>query len=239
MVNETVAFFRAAFPAARQDFPSGCKIRLSLDRDLYDFDDMIRTVERHGGGGDLRARAAAAHAARPEHRRRHDRGLWDVLTEGEAFPWAADVARLHRAPTLIRGEGLPDIRAGEWIVEAKTLNYSEAEQPLQDRADRILAGDGIPVRPATDLRPLDDGFFRKLDADRVGEVGKERGATSQLAVFFEFDFDFGVTIRDRPKEFARIRDWARAAESESQFAVVAVYRHGWRAPLYPGVPWMG
>jgi integrase len=62
MVHETVDFFRAAFPAARQDFPSGCKVRLSLDRDLYDFDDMIRTVERHGGGGDLHARDAATAA---------------------------------------------------------------------------------------------------------------------------------------------------------------------------------
>jgi hypothetical protein len=169
---------------------------------------------------------------RRAHRAGHDERILNVFSEVDAFAWAMEVACLGM-PRFVVEPGSPDLRVGEWWVEAKTIERS-AETRARDREERpILRAAGIIARHAVAARPTPAGLIAKFQYQLEDSIRKweRQDRVGRLATFFNLEgIDFGVT-REGTRE--NIRHWA--AESERRYGTTIVVSENWRwqTPLYP------
>lgn len=231
MASVLGALLMKAFPDASR-LCEDCWVSKAIGEEQDAFGDALSVVTALGGESALIDRLRAEHPTDRCHRREYDDRLMEVFTEAEAFAWAAEVGRLGR-PEFVTSEGAPDLRAGSWWIEAKTINESDVERAARDALQPALDSVGIVMRGPVELAAPHPGLLRKFEYQLDDGVKKwQRQGTGGLAVFYEWvSVDFGTS--DRQAE-AEVRDWARSAERCRDVCVVVSFNYGWNAPLYPG-----
>lgn len=206
-----VELLQDAFGASPQ-LPRSCWIRGALSENQTDFSPAIEVAVRAGAHRDLVRRLREEHPLRRTHRLNHDRGLLNFFTEVEAFAWSVEIARLPQ-PRFVTSPGSPDLSAGDWWIEAKTINKSDAPREYDERVMRpLLESGGIVMRgPATLAHPL-PGLIDKFQADLGDGLRKwdRQNRTGQLAMFYDWvNVDFGISKADARRA---VGEWAVRSE---------------------------
>jgi hypothetical protein len=171
-------------------------------------------------------RLQAVHPSSRPHNRKHDRGMWDLLTEVQAFAW---VRTEHReCPEFVTGTGLPDIRWGEghWL-EAKAVHRSADEE---ERIEAFVrSGRDMVIRTA-DLTPTPDGLMRKLESAYVEAAQQLRRVESRSAtVWIQLrGVDFGVSHEAVRSDIA---SWSARKVHPGAPRIVVVWGRDWRTPF--------
>jgi hypothetical protein len=170
-----------------------------------------------------------------EHLLDHDRGLLNFFTEVEAFAWSAKIAKLKQ-PKFVATSGSPDLSAGDWWIEAKTINKSQAAREFDERVARPLLESGrVVIRgPTTLTHPL-PGLIDKFQADLEDGLRKWRrqNRIGRLAMFYEWvNVDFGVSKVDAHRA---VCEWARRQEQATGVRIVISWNYGWQEPIYQGM----
>jgi hypothetical protein len=174
------------------------------------------------------------HPLRRRHRLDHDRGVLNFFTEVEAFAWSVEIARLPQ-PRFITSPGSPDLLAGDWWIEAKTVNKSDAAREYDERVTRPLLESGqMVIRGATTLTPPHPGMIDKFQADLEDGLRKwdRQDRSGHLAMFYEWvNIDFGTS---KPDAQRAVREWAARAEQATGVRIVVAWNYGWQKPIYSG-----
>lgn len=222
-----VALLKEAFP----DFSSlslDCEARWAIDHNQDDLADVISAIDENDGRSAFTDRLRRSHPPGRPHLPEFDRHLWTVVTEGEAFAWAAVTAGLS-GPRFTDDNGRPDLSCGGAWVEVKKVHHGDEESrfrrevilPELDRSDGVTrTTDHFVDLHATVIKKLNDGL---ADA-RTKHARQEFGGP--LVVYFYVQVDF-PTHRDRARQV--LRDWA---QSQDQVRIVVTgLSTDWRAPL--------
>ncbi|RJQ10067.1 MAG: hypothetical protein C4558_05515 [Dehalococcoidia bacterium] len=165
-------------------------------------------------------------SGRPHHEQ-FDGRFWNAFTEAEAFAWAQDIAALGFVE-FVETEGAPDLKAGEFWVEAKTIEESEAERQETERL--VKDSGGMLFRGPIRLVPPDEGLIGKLDRQANDAVKKwRRQSSGRLITFFDLrTIDFGIS---RDQALADVANWARRKAHADGTSIVVCFNHRWRAPF--------
>jgi len=231
-----VELLQDAFGVSPQ-LPRPCWIKGALSENQPDFSPAIEVALKAGAHQDLVRRLREEHPLHRKHRLNHDRGLLNFFTEVEAFSWSVEIAKLPQ-PRFIASPGSPDLLAGDWWIEAKTINKSDAARDYDERVIRPLLESGKMVirGPTTLAHPL-PGLIDKFQADLEDGLRKwdRQNRTGQLAMFYDcVNIDFGTSKADAQRA---IREWARREEQATGVRIVVAWNFGWQKPIYPGLSW--
>jgi len=159
----------------------------------------------------------------------------NFFTEVEAFAWAVDVAKLPE-PRFIAVLGSPDLIAGGWWIEAKTINKSAAARAYDERVIRpALEAGQIVMSHATALVPPLPGLIAKFQAGLDDGIRKwdRQGRTGQLIMFYDWtNVDFGISKRDAQRA---VLDWANRRARSTGVSIIVVWNYRWQTPFYQEV----
>lgn len=223
------AFLSGVFPRSGS-LDGACWVRQAIEGGQDDLREALELVRSSGGLDSLSDRVRVEHPIDRAHRREYDDRLLDILiTETEAFAWAATNLG---SPVFVQVAGSPDLYVADtatW-VEAKSVHLSDAEKLERRALDRTLQQEGIAVRGIRELGPIPDAVFRKM-AEQTDDALKklERQAGGQLVVYFKVELDFGTTIRDAPTQ---LTEWAQEKANRARIRIVLSRgRRDWRSPL--------
>jgi len=209
-------------------------VRRAIQLDRGNLSDAIEAVTRGSGRDSLMNRIRNQHPRSGAHLDQHDDRVRDALSEAVAFAWASEGANLGQ-PRFIGQEGAPDLQAGEWWIEAKSVWESVEERRQQNRGLDLMDRGNFPLRIAY-RGPPGAGLIQKFDQKLKDALKKwhRQSRTGKLAVFFALnDLDFDVSPRQARRA---ITAWASRAESRSGARIVVCDYDNWRQPLYPATP---
>lgn len=230
-VSAFVELLMEAFPSWRE-LPVDCAVPKAFEVNQRDFADEVAVVTERGGRADLVARLARTHRDGRVHNGEWDDRLWDVMTEAEAFAWAA--GHFRREVSFTDDSNKPDISVEPgWCVEAKTVWTSVQEtrllREMVDASDRGV----LQVRVKSKFDDPHPTLLHKFENGLANALGKPRPAGARLVVFFHLTgIDFGTKRQEALGEIAR---WAKL--NADSCGIVICWRGRWAEPwVTEGLP---
>lgn len=215
--------------------PDSCWVKWAFSENQADFSPAIEIAIKGSAQEYLIRRLREEHPLNREHQLFHDYGLFNFFTEVEAFAWAVDVAKLPE-PRFVSTPGSPDLIAGDWWIEAKTINKSAEARAYDERVIRpALEAGQIVMSQAVTLVPPLPGLVSKFEADLDDGIRKwdRQGRTGHLIMFYDWiNVDFGISKRDAQRA---VLEWAKRREQSTGVTIVVAWSYRWQTPVYQAI----